>query len=66
MVKYLTKKILLILFISTISSAQISDKIGSKNTEIKSLKVQITKQEGELNTLSKEEKTNLKVKILQY
>ncbi|MCP5061640.1 MAG: peptidoglycan DD-metalloendopeptidase family protein [Ignavibacteriae bacterium] len=61
MVKILDKKILLILFISTISLAQVSDKIGSKNTELKSLRVQITKLEGELNTLSKEEKSNLKV-----
>jgi len=61
MVKVLTKIILLFLFISTISVAQISDKIGSKNTELKSLQVQITKLEGELNTLSKEEKSNLKV-----
>ena len=61
MVNFIEKKILLILFISTISLAQTSDNIGSKNTELKSLQVQITKLEGELNTLSKEEKSNLKV-----
>jgi len=61
MVKQIIKIILLILFSITISNAQIEKKIGTKNTELKSLQGQISKLEGELTNLTKKEKANLKV-----
>ena len=54
-------RMFVILFISTISYGQLSNKIGTKNTELKSLQGQITKLEDELNSLAKKEKSNLKV-----
>ncbi|MEE9431390.1 MAG: peptidoglycan DD-metalloendopeptidase family protein [Melioribacteraceae bacterium] len=61
MVKVLTKILLLSFLFSSILFGQVTKKIGTKNTELKSLQGQITKLEGELNSLTKKEKINLKV-----
>lgn len=61
MVKSNFKKIYIFLFIPFVISAQFSEKIDTKNVELKSLRSYISKLEGELSSLSLEEKNNLTV-----
>lgn len=56
-----TYKFILILFVPIIVSAQFKEEIDTKNTELESLRNNITKLEKELSGLSKEEKNNLSV-----
>jgi septal ring factor EnvC (AmiA/AmiB activator) len=61
MVKNILHKILLLLFIPLILSAQFKEEITTKNSELDNLRSEISNLEKELSKLSAEEKNNLNV-----